>query len=319
MSKDVRLVGKDGTPMRLDRWLQGQFPQLSNPQIQKFLRKGDFRLNGKKAEGKERVQEGDEVAFPSFILKLQPVEKTPEPKELPISPLDLDLLKKMIIWEDEDLLVLNKISGLPTQGGSKITLHLDGLLRAYGKEQKCTYRLTHRLDRETSGLVLVAKTQTMAQHLALAFKEKTTLKVYWAVVLGNLKPGEGTIKAAISKQTGGSMEKMVVDEKYGKHAVTQYRTLKRLREDLTFLELRPLTGRTHQLRVHTSCKGAPILGDGKYGGAEATALSRNLHLHARKISFRDLEGNLMTFQADVPEHMLNTLRKYGVDPDKVES
>lgn len=309
---------------RLDRWLKRQIPHLGQGLLEKLLRQGKIKLNEKKVKSSTRVQNDDVISLFVDINKLQEQLETTAPPEKPAAiPLltqdEIAWLESLIIWEDEDFLVLNKPSGLAAQGGSKTLKHVDGYLQALGKIKKQRYRLVHRLDRDTSGVFVVAKTLEMATHLTTLFKEGNVQKTYWAVVVNHPKPGIGKIKAPLIKQKGDK-EKMMVDEKYGKKAITVYRTVKKLigkrGQDLTWLELNPETGRTHQIRVHCEYMGCPILGDGKYGGKEATQMTKTMHLHARAITVTNKDGNRFTFIAPPPKHFEETLLAYNIDWSK---
>lgn len=311
---------EDGQGMRLDRWLRHQYPALTQGTIEKLLRLGKIRLDGQKTLAKTRVTIGQIITVSQTlgtIPQRQPLEK----KIDILTDTDIAFLEEMILWEDEDILVLNKPQGLATQGGSKTFRHLDGLLSAYGARKGTRFRLVHRLDRDTSGVLVVAKTIDAATFLANAFRCGDVHKVYWAIVLGQPKPGQGDIKAPLLKGASGNQEKIAVDPK-GKSAITHYRTIKGLQKNeiahFAWLELSPETGRTHQLRVHTAHIGNPILGDGKYGGQKATAASRNLHLHARTLTFPDrLTGAPLTFAAPLPSHFQETLSHFKIDWERM--
>jgi 23S rRNA pseudouridine955/2504/2580 synthase len=302
----LSLPVEDSQGMRLDRWLRKQYPTLSQGIIEKLLRLGKIKLDGKKTTSSARID--------------SPAHKPLEPRQKPITALtkeDEAYIESMILWEDDDVIVLNKPAGLATQGGSKTVRHLDGLLTAYGAKNGTRYRLVHRLDRDTSGVFLVAKTSDSATFLGEAFRLGEVKKIYWAVVVGQPKPGQGTINAPLLKGGDGNNEKVAVNTA-GKQAITNYRTIKGLSQrgitEFAWLELTPETGRTHQLRVHMTYVGCPILGDGKYGGQTATAASREMHLHSRAITFMDrLTGTPLTFMAHPPPHMEATLRAFKID------
>ncbi|MBM3632572.1 MAG: RluA family pseudouridine synthase [Alphaproteobacteria bacterium] len=314
----LTLPVEDSEGMRLDRWLRKHYPTLSQGIIEKLLRLGKIRLDGKKVTSGTRLSIGQLVEVPDTIDA--DAHKPLTPRLKPISVLtqeDEHYIESMILWEDEEVLVLNKPAGLATQGGSKTVRHLDGLLSAYGAKKGVRYRLVHRLDRDTSGVFLVAKTSDSATFLGEAFRKGAVKKIYWAIVVGQPKPGQGTINAPLLKGGDGNQEKVAVN-KAGKPAITNYRTIKGLQKrsvtEFAWLELSPETGRTHQLRVHLTYIGCPILGDGKYGGQLATAASREMHLHSRAITFPDrLTGTPLTFMAPPPSHFETTLRAYKVD------
>ncbi|MEI8295838.1 MAG: RluA family pseudouridine synthase [Alphaproteobacteria bacterium] len=219
------------------------------------------------------------------------------------------------VWEDSDLLVINKPAGLAVQGGTKTNIHVDGLLQAYGAAQGQRYYLVHRLDRDTSGILVVAKNHATAQHLATQFRLHTVKKLYLAIVLGVWKQQQGAINAPLIKI--GVHEKMVVDQEKGKSAQTDFRLVKRLTQALNLVALTPQTGRTHQLRVHMSYIGHPIIGDGKYGGAPALKQTTQLHLHAYRLTIMDRQDTALTFTAPWPPHFVQTIAATGADPDKI--
>lgn len=314
----LTLPVEDSEGMRLDRWLRKHYPTLSQGIIEKLLRLGKIRLDGKKVTSGTRLSIGQLVEVPDTIDADAHKPLTPRLKPISVlTPEDEHYIESMILWEDEEVLVLNKPAGLATQGGSKTVRHLDGLLSAYGAKKGVRYRLVHRLDRDTSGVFLVAKTSDSATFLGEAFRQGAVKKIYWAIVVGQPKPGQGTINAPLLKGGDGNQEKVAVN-KAGKPAITNYRTIKGLQKrsvtEFAWLELSPETGRTHQLRVHLTYIGCPILGDGKYGGQLATAASREMHLHSRAITFPDrLAGTPLTFMAPPPSHVETTLRAYKVD------
>lgn len=289
---------------RLDRWLKRQYPTLTQGMIEKLLRQGKIRVNGQKVTSGTRVSEEDNISVPEVFLKT--LTQTPAPL-IAYKPEDIDYLASLIIWEDEEICVLNKPSGIATQGGTKTTRHLDGLLQAYGCGQP--FRLVHRLDRDTSGVLIVAKTLEMSIFLSEAFKKKLVKKVYWAIVHKTPSIKQGTINAPIAKVEEGNKEKMVVDFEAGKMAITEYRVLKSLKDQSAWLELRPETGRTHQLRVHTSYMGHPIIGDKKYGEID----DQPLHLHSRKITIPLPSGRTLTFVAPPPHHIEERLKESKIN------
>lgn len=322
-SFEISLTVEDSDGMRLDRWLRKHYPTLTQGIIEKLLRLGKIRLDGKKVLSGTRISIGQVVVVPDTINAA--IYKPVERKNKVITPFteeDEAFIESMILWEDDDILVLNKPSGLATQGGSKTFRHLDGLLAGYGAKKGTRYRLVHRLDRDTSGVFVVAKNSDVAAFLGEAFRRGDVKKIYWAIVVGQPKPGQGVINAPLLKGGDGNQEKVAVT-KGGKPAVTGYRTIKGLQKrgiaQFAWLELSPETGRTHQLRVHAVHIGCPVLGDGKYGGQVATAASRQLHLHARAITFPDrLTGAPLTFMAPPPPHMEATFKEFKIDWERME-
>ncbi len=287
-----------------------------------MLRNGKIKLNDAKTTASHRIVIGEVITVKEDLSKYKNVLPQLGMDAAPtLTPEDLEFFMSLIVWEDDDLLVINKPTGLAVQGGTKTFRHVDRYLAGYGEHKNCRYRLTHRIDRDTTGLLVVAKSSQMATHLTLQFKEGTVDKTYWAVTVDQPKPGSGVIKAPLIKAGVGDREKVVVDFDEGKKAVTEYKTIKRLEKGhlpfMAWLELKPQTGRTHQIRVHCQHLGAPILGDGKYGGKAVTDINRTLHLHARTISFNDRDGVRLTFTAPLPAHFIETLARYGVDWSKV--
>lgn len=323
LSKQPQIfIVEDTESSRLDRWLKKQIPHLGQGLLEKLLRIGKIKLNQKKAKSSERIQNGDVISIYTNLDDLEEKITPPHPKEknkeIPtLTAVDISWLESLILWEDEDILVLNKPSGLAVQGGSKTLKHVDGYLKSWGEIRNQRYRLVHRLDRDTSGVFLVAKTAEMATHLTDCFKQGTVKKTYWAIVMGQPQPGIGKVKAPLLKGSQGDKEKVFVDIKNGKKAVTIYRTVKRLQDRrkplLSWLELNPETGRTHQIRVHCQYLNCPIVGDGKYGGKEAVEINKTLHLHARSISIADRYGNNFTFTAPPPPHFVETLTAYKIE------
>lgn len=289
---------------RLDRWLKRQYPTLTQGMIEKLLRQGKIRVNGQKATAGTRVSADDAISVPDSFLKT--LTQTAAPPST-YKPEDINYLSSLIIWEDDEICVLNKPTGLATQGGTKTKCHIDGLLQAYGKGKP--FRLVHRLDRDTSGVLIVAKTLEMSIFLSHAFKNKLVKKTYWAIVDKTPIPKQGTINAPIAKTEEGHKEKMVVDFDNGKTAITHYRVLKSLKDQSSWLELTPETGRTHQLRVHTSYIGHPIIGDKKYG----SLVDQPLHLHSRKITIPLSSGKTLTFVAPPPHHIEERLKESKVN------
>lgn len=309
---------EDNEGMRLDRWLRKMYPALTQGTLEKLLRLGKIRLDGKRATSGTRIMLGQVVDIPTSIDSAEyKVVNTRQKLEPTFAKEDEHFLESIILWEDEDLLIINKPAGLATQGGSKTYRHVDGLLKGYGRQKGLRYHIVHRLDRDTSGVLVIAKSSESANFLGESFRHGDIKKVYWAIVIEQPKPGQGTINVPLLKGGEGNYEKVAVNES-GKPAVTTYRTIKGLQQrgmnDLAWLELTPETGRTHQLRVHLAHISCPILGDGKYGGKVATALSRDLHLHARAITVPDrATGRYLTFQAPPPPHFVSTLQRYKIN------
>ena len=318
-------VGDGDGDQRLDRWFRRQFPHISQGRIEKMCRKGEIRVDGGRVKPATRVEAGQAVRIPPLP------DEAPRQKERPrVNEADAQLMRDAVLYRDDDILVLNKPAGLPTQGGSKQTRHVDGLSEAltFGFEEKP--RLVHRLDKDTSGVLLMARTRRVASALTEAFRARDTRKIYWAAVAGVPQPRMGTIRYGLVKAPGhgarGEGEKMVAvhpNDVAGtpgaKHATTDYAVLSSLANRASWVALVPVTGRTHQLRAHMAEIGHPIAGDGKYGGSGQENLgdgwgaqlggeiSRKLHLHARSLSLtHPVSGHRLTFTAPLPPHMKKT-------------
>jgi 23S rRNA pseudouridine955/2504/2580 synthase len=312
----IRDVTEDEADIRLDRWLRRHYPGLNQGVIQRLCRTGQVRVDGGRVEAATRLVAGQSVRIP-------PIAAAPAspaaPQADPRVRADLD---RMVLYRDEHLLVLDKPSGLPTQGGPGISRHLDGMLASLATSPADRPRLVHRLDRDTSGVLVVARTPGVAARLAAAFRSRAVEKTYWAVVVGRPVPVEGRIEVPLARHDpfpGGA--RVAPAEEWDTdvaHAITEYRTLEHAGRRLAWLELRPLTGRTHQLRVHCVAISAPILGDSAYGEpreAGNTALvegfSDTLHLHARRLVLPHPAGGTLTVEAALPPHMATTFRDLG--------
>jgi 23S rRNA pseudouridine955/2504/2580 synthase len=289
---------------RLDRWLKRRFPALTQGALQKMLRTGQVRVDGKRAEASTRLAAGAELRIPPM-----PTTQAPKAEPRPVPEAFAEELRGRVLHMDRSVIVLDKPHGLAVQGGPGITKHLDGALDALSFDGERP-RLVHRLDRDTSGVLVLARTQAAASHLARAFRGRDMEKVYWAVVVGEPEHAAGRIEMALTKEGGPRGERVQPDPK-GSRAVTDYRTLDAAKRRAAMLEMRPLTGRTHQLRVHAAeALRTPILGDGKYGGAEAhlEGLSGSLHLHARALRLPHPDGGALEVQVAPPPHMEETMR-----------
>ncbi|MBK1662010.1 RluA family pseudouridine synthase [Paracraurococcus ruber] len=313
MSIAHRIVAPGEADTRLDRWFRRHFPQLGQGALQKMLRTGQIRVDGKRAEANTRLAEGQEVRIPPL-----PEGPKPEPGRRPVSPEDAEALERMVIHRDASVLVLDKPHGLPVQGGPGIARHLDGMLDALIFEAEERPRLVHRLDRDTSGVLILGRTAAAAAFLAKAFRGRDVEKTYWAVVIPQPQLAEGRIDLPLAKLGGPRGERMeaVEDPEEGVRAITDFRTLDAAKRRAAWLEMNPLTGRTHQLRVHAAQGlGTPILGDGKYGGVAAhmDGLPNQLHLHARALRLPHPDGGVLEAAAPLPPHMQETFRFFGFE------
>jgi 23S rRNA pseudouridine955/2504/2580 synthase len=316
----TRTVSDDEADIRLDRWFRRHFPGVPQSAIQKLCRTGQVRVDGKRAEAATRLAPGQAVRVPPL-----PDAKTvkPAPEVNPVATRDIEA---MILYQDDHLLVLDKPYGLAVQGGPGISRHVDGMLEGFRNENGDRPRLVHRLDRDTTGVLLIARTPGVAAKLAAAFRGRDMDKTYWAVVAGRPVPVEGEIDLPLKRIGGangtGHGERTAPaerDDEDAARAITEYRTLDHAARKLAWLELKPHTGRTHQLRVHCVAIRAPILGDVKYArpdqnnafAATVAGLPDKLHLHARSLVFPHPAGGTMRVEADLPPHMAETFRTLG--------
>ena len=314
---DVRTftVSEDDDGIRLDRWFKRHMPDVSFNLVSRWARTGQLRLQGKRAGPGDRIEAGQEIRVPP--LQPAPERQARQPRREPLTPDEEQFVRDMVIYENAQAFVLNKPPGLATQGGTKTHQHLDRLLVGLADESGRP-KLVHRLDKDTSGALLVARTARSAGHFAKAFSGRTARKVYWAVVVGVPDAQEGTIDAPLAKQPGTGGEKMHIDEEHGLSAKTRWRVIDRAGNRAAWVELQPLTGRTHQLRAHMAAIGHPIVGDAKYGGPEAFltgGVSRKLHLHARRIRIDSPGGGKIDVTAELPPHFAETLTTLGFDED----
>ena len=314
MVVSLQTVTEDEADIRLDRFLRRRYPALTQGALQKLCRTGQIRVDGHRVEASARLVAGQAVRVP-------PMPAGPEVRPPSVSAADVKEMERMVLHRDEQLIVLNKPSGLATQGGPGITRHLDGLLDALrdGGERP---RLVHRLDRDTSGVILLARTPGVAAKLAAAFRTREVEKTYWAVVAGQPDPEEGQIDQPLKRISGTFGDRTIATDrkdKEGQRAYTNYRTLDTAGRKLAWLELQPLTGRTHQLRVHCVSLGTPIVGDEKYaqprdngsGGSYVEGLADRLHLHARALLLPHPAGGTLAVEAPLPPHMRESFSTLG--------
>lgn len=314
-------VAQEDDGIRIDRWFQRHFPDIGFGALNKMMRKGEVRLDGKRVKGNERVAAGQTVRVPPYQAAAAD-EKPAKPQGLRLSDDEIREIQSWVIYKDSDVIVINKPAGLPTQGGTGVTRHLDGMLDALMFEKESRPKLVHRLDKDTSGALLLARSTSVAASLAEAFASRVTDKRYWALVVGTPRQYQGRIKLMMDKGPGraGAGERMIVTPD-GKRSVTDYQVVDKAAGRASWLTLKPLTGRTHQLRLHCSEMGHPIVGDGKYGGTEAYlsgAISRKLHLHSYMIRFPHPKGGMVEVTAPLPPHMDESFRMLGFDPATYE-
>lgn len=327
MSVQMLTVTEDEGEQRLDKWLRRRFPQLNQVAVEKLCRTGQIRVDSGRVKASDRVLPGQTVRVPP----LPDAAPRTEARVQGVSAADARMIQGAILFKDEHLIVLNKPAGLPSQGGSgQGDRHVDGLAEALKFGYKDKPKLVHRLDKDTSGVLMLARTDRVARALSEALRHRAARKIYWAVVAGVPHPKQGSIKFALEKAPGrgrgGEGEKMLcvhpakmADHPEAKRAHTDYFTLWFLGSRLSWMALEPVTGRTHQLRAHMAEIGHPIIGDGKYGGSETEnlgdgwgagaggELSKKLHLHARSLTIEHpITKKPMTFTAPLPEHMSRT-------------
>lgn len=306
-------VEPDEADSRLDRWLKRRFPDAGHARIQKWLRTGQVRVDGRRAKPGVKLAAGQVVRLPPQASEPAPANPPPRPRPI-VDPSDAADLRARVIYQDDAVLVLDKPAGLAVQGGSKLRRNLDDMLDALQFDAVERPRLVHRLDKDTSGVLVLARTAGAAAFLTKAFRTGDIRKIYWAIVVGAPKPVQGTIDLPLAKKPVGGHERMTPSRDTGKAARTDYRVVDTARK-LTWLALEPWTGRTHQLRAHCAALGTPILGDGKYGGAAAFVtgmdMGRGLHLLARSIRLRLPSGNDLQVEAPLPEHMDKTWSLLG--------
>jgi len=316
---ETATIAEDEDGIRLDRWFKRHYPALTHGRLEKLLRTGQIRLDGKRTKSSDRIGAGQALRLPPNLNETR-TEDAREAKEA--RPADEKFMKDLILHMDGSVIVLNKPPGLATQGGSGIKRHIDGMLDAlaYGKKQRP--RLVHRLDRDTSGVLVVARTVPAAAALAKALAERNAQKIYWALVKGAPERNSGTIKAALMKEGGhgphGADERMAVVEnqaKDAKYALTDWQVMDRAGSEFAWIAAKPLTGRTHQIRVHLASLGTPIVGDFKYGAPEVHAVENKLHLHAREIDIAHPDGGRLKITAPLPPHMLKSWKFLGLDPN----
>jgi len=327
-------VGEDDADQRLDRFLKRRFPQLSQGMVEKMCRKGECRVDGGRVKSNSRVEQGQQVRVPPI-----PDDRAPPVVRSGVSEADATLIQSCVIYRDDHVIAINKPAGLPTQGGSGQTRHVDGMAEAlkFGFEDKP--RLVHRLDKDTSGVLLLARTRLAAKSLTASMRHRETRKIYWALVAGVPTPYLGEIKYGLVKAPGrgksGEGEKMIavhpreVEKTPGaKRASTLYATLYRVASRAAWVAMEPVTGRTHQLRAHMAEIGHPIIGDGKYGGSGQENLgdgwgaqlggiiSKKLHLHARMMRFEHPHTRKqITITAPMPDHMADSWNTFGWTED----
>ncbi len=319
MSIQQRIITEDEADIRLDRWFRRHFPTLTQAVIQKLCRTGQIRVDGKRCETSTRLTPGQAVRVPPVPVGTKPAAPQAAPRV--VDPLLIEEINKLVLYRDDQLIVLDKPFGLPSQGGPGIRKHLDGMLDGLRDGSADRPRLVHRLDRDTTGVIVVARSPGVAAKLAASFRGRDVKKTYWAVVVGRPMPSEGRIDVNLVRVDGFKGERAAIAGPYDTEvarAITDFTTIDHAGKKMSWLEMHPLTGRTHQLRVSCGAIPAPILGDTPYGKeieGRNTALvdgfSDKLHLHARRIELPHPAGGTLIVEAALPPHMAQTFRDIG--------
>jgi 23S rRNA pseudouridine955/2504/2580 synthase len=314
------IVSADENGMRVDRFFENRFPGLSFSHIQRIIRKGEVRVNGKRAQPKGRLEAGQSIRIPPLRLD------APRPgADSPAEHKDRAFIKSITLFEDDDVMVLNKPMGLAVQGGSGTTRHIDGMLGAFRSRDGQRPRLVHRLDKDTAGCLLVAKNRFSAAFLAKSFRSRSARKIYWALVPGVPKPKQGRISTYLAKEEREDDSIMRVAEhgdEGASHAITYYAVVETAAQKLAWMSLKPVTGRTHQLRVQMAHIGHPLVGDPKYFNIEnwelPGGLQNKLHLLARRIAVPHPRGGVIDITAPLPPHMEQSWNLLGFDAKRYD-
>ncbi|WP_221794746.1 RluA family pseudouridine synthase [Aquisediminimonas sediminicola] len=314
-------IHPDDDGIRVDRWIKRHMADVPFNLVSRWARTGQLRIDGKRAEPGDRVAAGQQLRLPPKDVQqvaVKAARPAAAPKRLgpPLTEDEIEFAQSLVIYKDEHAIVINKPPGLATQGGTKTTDHVDRLLDALCFDLPHRPKLVHRLDKDTSGVLLVARTPRAAGFFAKSFSSRTARKVYWAIIAEVPSIEDGIIELPLSKQPGTGGEKMHVDNKEGAPAKTRYRVIDIAGNRAAWVELQPYTGRTHQLRVHMAAIGHPIIGDGKYGGPEAFltgTISRKMHLHARRLQIDSPGGGQIDVIAEPPTHFTDSIKQLGFD------
>jgi len=316
MQQEITVAEMDDD-IRLDRWFKRHHPGFPHSMLEKNLRKGLIRIDGKKAKSSDHIRAGQMLTMPPVTIEVQPKRKRE------VSPEDVKAIQSWVLYKDNNVVVINKPFGLPVQGGSKVSQSVDDMLGGLMFDNEQRPKLVHRLDRDTSGVLVLARTAKAAAILSRAFSGRNIEKTYWALVNNVPEDFSGMIDYKLMKQVVGeeSFERVAVDDEDGKYAQTEYKVLDALARKFAFMELKPLTGRTHQLRVHMQAIGCSIVGDHKYGGsmedAKALGIKNELHLHARRIQIPAVGGlKALDVKAPLPAHMKHSFDMLGIEVKK---
>lgn len=326
MSERVETIEVKGSEagVRLDRWFRIHFPDVGHVYLQKLLRSGQVRVDSRRASAGDRLEAGAQIRVP----KIARIAKTNAPAaSVPaLSRADRDRIENMILYEDEHVLVLDKPFGLAVQGGTGTKRHIDGMLAAMADRFGDRPRLVHRLDRDTTGVLLVAKHRNAAAKLGRIFQTRSAAKTYWALVKGVPRPPQGKVEAALVKVAGPGGDRvrkaLPGEQEQAMHATTHYAVIDRVASKAAWVSLKPVTGRQHQLRAHMASIGHPIVGDNKYGGDQnmpAEQIPPKLHLHARRLMLpHPITDETIDVSAPLPEHMRATWDLLGLNVKRYE-
>ena len=327
MNEPVATIEVKGTEagVRLDRWFRLHFPDVGYSYLQKLLRTGQVRVDSRRVEAGERLEAGAQVRVPRIVQEGKGKAPSPTPP-LGLSKADRDRIEAMILYEDEHVLVLNKPFGLAVQGGTGTKRHIDGMLAGMADRFGDRPRLVHRLDRDTTGVLLVAKSRDAAAKLGRTFQTRSAAKTYWALVKGVPRPHQGKVEAPLVKAAGPDGDRvrkaLPGEQEEAMHATTHYALIDRVASKAAWVSLKPVTGRQHQLRAHMALIGHPIVGDNKYGGDKnllEEQIEPKLHLHARRLILpHPISGGKIDVTAPLPEHMHRTWELLGLDAGRYE-
>lgn len=310
---EQKTVERDEAGMRLDRWFKFHYPGLGFGRLQKLLRSGQIRVDGGRVQTSKRLAAGQTIRVPP----LAGPDARPQTSATIRDRHDWDVLRQALLYEDDHVMVFNKPAGLAVQGGSGVNRHVDGMLESFRDKKGQKPRLVHRLDRETAGVLVVARTRSAAAALGASFKNRKTRKIYWSLVKGVPKPQSGSISNFLARGDADKIEVVRQGAPGAEIAHTRYRIVDRAGQNLCWVALQPVTGRTHQLRVHTAHIGHPILGDPKYFDVEnwdlPGGLQNRLHLLARRIIIPHPDGSVLDVQAPLPPHMQQSWAVLGFD------
>lgn len=317
-------VAAEETGLRLDRWFHRRYPHLAHGRLEKLLRTGQVRVDGGRVKASFRLDAGQQVRVPPLQAEETQPQENYRPIAAKLSAADRMMMQHAVLYDDGTVIAINKPAGLAVQGGSGTARHIDGMLDALRAEGGERPRLVHRLDRDTSGVLLLASTVHAAARFGQAFRSREARKIYWALTSGVPHPHQGRIRAPLAKLNGeGAWEDrervsaVEEDDPRGKPADTLYTVIDVVGHHVAWVAFMPLTGRTHQLRAHAALLGTPIAGDRKYGGDKALVegISPKLHLHARSLEIPHPDGGIISVTAPLPDHMRETWKFFGFNAD----